>query len=180
MTPLMRRARFLAVFFLLLVLFEIPLFLRPVDERVVRPFTSGIAWATGIVLNGFGQQVQVSGTTIVGKCFAVDLKNGCNAIEATLFLMAAVLAFPAVTVRQRLGVALAGAGILQLANFVRVTSLYLLGCYRRSWFEIFHLAVWQSIIFALAVAMFVVWTARVTALLPAARGEGARRADEGT
>ncbi len=159
-----RRVRFLVVFLILLVIFEVLLLVPAVDQFVIAPFTASLATAASVVLNAMGEGVHVTGTVIAGHCFAVDLKTGCNGIEATLFLVAAVIAFPAARLRDRALVAIAGAGALQAVNFVRIASLYLLGCYQRRWFDAFHLAIWQSIIFALAVAMFVAWTRRVTAV----------------
>ena len=157
----MKRVRFLVIFFVLLALFEIPLLIPVVDQKVIVPLNGAITAASGAALRAVGENVRVAGTVISGSCFAVDLKNGCNGLEATLFLVAAILAFPAAA-RERLGAAFIGAALIQAVNFVRITSLYLLGCYRRSWFDAFHLAVWQSIIFALAVGVFILWTRRVT------------------
>jgi exosortase H (IPTLxxWG-CTERM-specific) len=158
----MKRTRFLLVFFGLLIAFEVPLIIPWVEENVIHPINRGITTVSAGVLNVMAQNVRVSGTVISGHCFAVDLKTGCNGVEATLFLVAAILAFPGPAVRQRFQAALIGAGALQLANLIRVISLYLLGCYQRSWFDAFHLAVWQTLIFGLAVGMFLVWTRRVT------------------
>jgi exosortase H (IPTLxxWG-CTERM-specific) len=158
----MKRVRFLVIFFVLLALFEIPLLLPAVDQHVIVPLNTAITNLSGAMLRLIGENVRTTGTVISGSCFAVDLKNGCNGVEATLFLVAAVLAFPAPW-RQRLIAALAGAALIQGVNFIRIMSLYLLGCYRRSWFEAFHITVWQSIIFALAVGVFMLWTRRVTA-----------------
>lgn len=52
---------------------------------------------------------------IAGSCFAVDIKNGCNAVEATLFVVAAVLAFPA-TWKSRAAAVIAGSVILQTTS----------------------------------------------------------------
>lgn len=158
----MKRARFLIIFFVLLALFELPLVLPAVDEAVIVPLNSTITTISGATLRAVGENVKVAGTVISGSCFAVDLKNGCNGIEATLFLMAAVLAFPA-PMKQRVIAALAGGALIQGVNFIRIMSLYLLGCYQRAWFDAFHLAVWQSIIFALAVGVFMLYTRRVAA-----------------
>ena len=100
-------------------------------------------------------------TLIVGSCFTVDIANGCNGVEAMLFLLAAILAFPA-PARSRAAAAVSGAVLIQAANLVRVVTLYLIGCYRRPWFEMFHLAVWQTVIFAIAVAYFAFWTNRIS------------------
>jgi exosortase H (IPTLxxWG-CTERM-specific) len=153
------RARFLLVFFLLLALFEIPLLLEPVDRTLVQPFTRGIAVVSGAVLNLFGADVRVAGTMLLSPCFSVNINNGCNGLEATLFLVAAVLAFPAPP-KARLLAATTGVALIQSVNLIRVLSLYLIGCHRREWFETFHLAIWQTIIFAVAILYFAHWTRR--------------------
>lgn len=151
------------VFLLLLALFEVPLLIESVDKNVVFPFTSGVAVVSGRLIQLVEGDVRVNGTGIFGSCFAVDIKNGCNGLEATLFLLAAVLAFPA-SIRMRLAGAVAGFVTVQLANLVRIVSLFLIGCYRPRWFEAFHLSIWQTIIFGVAVGFFLVWTRRVTAV----------------
>lgn len=151
------RGRFLILFFILLVLFEVPLLLEPVDRVLVQPFTAGIAAVSGAVLNLFGQTVRVSGTLVSGTCFTVNINNGCNGLEATLFLVAAVLAFPASWRDRAIGGA-TGIALIQGVNLVRVLSLYLIGCYRRDWFDTFHLAIWQTIVFAVAILFFANWT----------------------
>ena len=158
----MRRIRFVVVFLLLLALFEVPLLIDSVDRAAVRPFTTGIAHFSGSIIRIVRPEVRVSETIISGSCFAVDIHNGCNGLEASLFLLAAVLAFPA-SGRMRAMGAIAGFAIVQFANLVRIVSLYLIGCYHRTWFEAFHLAVWQTIIFAIAVGFFLLWTRRATA-----------------
>ena len=153
------RARFLLVFFLLLALFEVPLLLEPVDRALVQPFTRGIAVVSGSLLNLLSADVQVSGTMLLSSCFSVNINNGCNGLEATLFLVAAVLAFPAPPT-SRLLAAATGVALIQGANLLRVISLYLIGCHRREWFDTFHLAIWQTVIFAVAIFYFASWTRR--------------------
>ena len=77
-----------------------------------------------------------------------------------LFLIAAVLAFPATTL-QRLIATIAGTVLIQAVNLIRVVTLYLVGCHRPQWFESFHLAIWQTIVFATAVVFFAAWSRRV-------------------
>ena len=151
------RARFLVVFFVLLALFEIPLLLEPVDRHVVQPFTRGIAVVSGAALSLMATDLRVSGTMLLSPCFSVNINNGCNGLEATLFLVAAVLAFPA-TARARLIAAATGIVLIQGVNLIRVMSLFLIGCHRREWFDTFHLAIWQTVIFAIAILYFASWT----------------------
>jgi exosortase H (IPTLxxWG-CTERM-specific) len=155
-----RQVRFLVLFFVLLLVFYVVIMLEPVDAHVITPFTRGLTAVSTSILNGLGENVHRSGTMIIGGKFAVDIKNGCNGIEAMLFLCAAMLAFEAPLKSRIAGLLMACVGV-QLLNLIRIVSLYLLGRHKREWFEAFHLAIWQSVIFGAAVLMFVLWTTRV-------------------
>jgi exosortase H (IPTLxxWG-CTERM-specific) len=156
------RITFLLRFAILLVLFELPLLVPAVDTYAVRPLSAGIASAAGVVLRAVREPVVVKGTIITAPCFSVDIQNGCNGLEATLFLIAAVLAFPA-TSRQRVVASVLGVLLIQGVNLVRVTTLFLIGCHRPQWFQSFHLAIWQTIVFAVAVLFFAAWSGRTAA-----------------
>ena len=152
-----RRALFLLKFVALLIVFEVPLFLAPVDAYVVRPLSALIAATAGRILG-----VAVNGTIMSSPCFAVNIQNGCNGLETVLFLIAAVLAFPATRAQKAIAVAI-GIVLIQTINLIRVVTLYLVGCYRPQWFASFHLAVWQTIVFATAVLFFAGWSRRAVA-----------------
>jgi exosortase H (IPTLxxWG-CTERM-specific) len=155
-----RQTRFLLVFALLLIAFYAVITVDVVDARVVLPFTAALARIAGATLNVIGEQVHVHGTVIAGAPFAVDIRGGCNGLEAVVFVAAAMLAFDAPPRKRVLG-AIAAAFILESLNIVRIDTLYLLGVYHRALFETFHLAVWQTLMFGAAVFLFVAWTARV-------------------
>lgn len=156
-----RRAQvlFLVRFFVLLAAFYAVVTLEVVDRTVVTPFTHGVAIASAALLNVLGQHVQVIGTAIRNDAFAVQIANGCNGLEAVVFLCAAILSFPAPWRRRLAGMALTIVTI-QAINLVRVVSLFLLGRYRPDIFEVFHLAVWQTIILGIAALMFYAWTTK--------------------
>jgi exosortase H (IPTLxxWG-CTERM-specific) len=162
------RLRFIVTFLILLAAFEFSLLIDAVDRNVIVPFTNQIGIASGAIIRLAEPKVHVSGTTITAPCFAVDIRNGCNGVEATLFVLAAVLAFPATWMRKLAGVIL-GALIIQLANLIRVVTLFLIGCRHRAWFDTFHLAIWQTIIFGIAVGFFVFWSRRSAPSNAAAR-----------
>jgi exosortase H (IPTLxxWG-CTERM-specific) len=151
------RLQFIVLFLALLAAFEFVLLIDVVDARVIVPFTRSIAIVSGRVIGTVERGVRMSGTTIRASCFAVDIRNGCNGVEATLFVLAAVLAFPATWWRRIAGVVI-GALVIQIANLIRVVTLFLIGCHRPAWFEAFHLAVWQTAIFALAIGFFILWS----------------------
>ena len=155
-----RQVRFLVLFFALLLVFYVVISLPAVDDHVITPFTTGLTAVSASILNVIGEKVQRTGTMIAGGGFAVDIKNGCNGIEAMVFLCAAMIAFDASIKARLAGLLMACIGV-QLLNLVRIVTLFLLGRHRREWFEAFHLAIWQSVIFGAAVLMFVLWTTRV-------------------
>lgn len=154
-----RQVLFLVKFGVLLLLFYVTVSLRPVDAHVILPFTRGITEISGAVLRLLGQPVIVTGTVISGS-FAVDIHNGCNGIEAIVFVCAAMFAFDA-PVSRRIAGALIAAIVLQTLNIIRIVSLYLIGLKWPKIFETAHLAIWQTLMFAAAVFLFIAWTARV-------------------
>lgn len=152
--------RFILRFGGLLLLFYLVITPKVVDRNVVAPMTRGITAVSTAALQVVGQDVSRDGTIIAGGGFAVDIRNGCNGIEALVFLCAAMFAFAAPLRSRLLGIAV-GALAVEALNVIRIASLFLLGRYRPELFEAFHLAVWQSVIFGAAVLIFAFWTTRV-------------------
>jgi len=126
------------------------------------PFTEQIVAVSAAALRALGEPVLAEGTQIRSPGFAVDVKNGCNGVEAMLMLVAAILAFPATARSRFLGIA-AGTLVIQAANLVRVVSLFWLGAHHRELFDAFHTAVWQTALLLVAVGLFVFWTRRAGA-----------------
>jgi exosortase H (IPTLxxWG-CTERM-specific) len=150
----------LAVLYLLVVI-------PPSNTHVVIPFTERIVTVSAGLLRALGEPAVTAGTVITSGNFAVDVKNGCNGLEAAVILASAVLAFPA-TLRQRLAGLAAGFAVIQVLNLVRVVSLFWLGVHRPAVFELFHNAVWQTALILVAVSLFVFWSRRF-ARVPARR-----------
>jgi exosortase H (IPTLxxWG-CTERM-specific) len=163
-----RQVLFLVRFAVLLLVFFMAIWLGPVDRHVINPFTRGLARLSAVVLNVFGERVSVAGTVIQGRGFAVDIKGGCNGVEAMLLLCAAIAAFDAPWRARLLGL-IAGSAALMAFNVVRIVSLYVIGERWRQLFETFHLAVWQTIMFAVAASIFALWSGRFASRHVAAR-----------
>jgi len=129
-----------------------------VQQHFVVPWTSALAafcaWLVTLVDPG----VTAAGKTIVSTTsgFAVSIEAGCNGVEATIVLAAAILAFPAPWRKKLLGL---GAGILavQGLNVVRVISLFYLGQWSLQVFEWAHLYVWQALIMLDVLVVWLVW-----------------------
>jgi len=150
---------FLIKFTVVIVVSFLIVTLAPVNEKVIVPFTAHLASLSGQVLRLLGQNVAVAGTTIYSSGFSVDIRNGCNGVEAILILVSSILAFPSSLPSRVLGILL-GSVVLEMLNVIRIVSLYLLGFYNRELFDLFHSAVWQVLIILASVGIFVVWSTR--------------------
>ena len=151
---------FLVKFFAVLIVAYLLIAWNPVNDSVIVPFTEAIARGSGVLLNAMGEHVSVHGTAVSSARFGVNINNGCNGVEAMLILLASIVAFPASMKARAVGLLL-GALAVQLLNFIRIISLYLLGAYHPKLFDLFHTAVWQVVIILAAIGFFLVWSARV-------------------
>ncbi len=130
-----------------------------VNDHVIEPFTGAIATTSRVALNVLGQQVQQTGTVLTSPRFAVNIRNGCNGVEALIIFLAAVLSFPA-TWRSRAVGLLLGTIAIQLINLVRVVALFLTGAYLPKLFESSHTVIWQTIVILCAVLLWIFWANR--------------------
>ena len=151
---------FLVKFFAVLIGAYLLIAWNPVNDRAIVPLTAGIAKVSGSILQAIGENVRVAGTTITSPRFGVNINNGCNGVEAMLILLASIVAFPA-SMKARAAGLLLGAVVVQVLNFIRIITLYLLGAYQPRLFDLFHTAVWEIVIILAAIGFFLVWSARV-------------------
>jgi len=155
-----RELTFLALFAALLAGSFTLISVNWVNDHAIEPFTGGVARASGALLNLLGQHVVMRGTVIQGPRFAVNVRNGCNGVEAMLIFLAAVLAFPA-SWRSRLAGLALGILAIQVVNLVRVASLYLTGAYLPRLFDASHTVIWQSVVILFGVILWVFWANRL-------------------
>ncbi len=80
-------------------------------------------------------------------------------IALAMLVIAAIGAFPAGPMSRISGILAAGVAI-QLLNFVRIVTLFLLGRYYESVFQLFHTAVWQILIVLAGVVIFLIWSSK--------------------
>ncbi len=160
-------ARFLITFLLVLGASFAFLAWKPVNDHLVEPFTARIADLSGVTLRAIGQDVTRSGTALRSPRFAVNIKNGCNGVEAMVILLAAIVAFPAPWKARLAGLAI-GAVAIQVVNLVRVVALFLTGAYLPRFFDTSHTVVWQSLVILSAVLIWILWAQRVTPRRPSA------------
>ena len=153
-------------FFLLFVVLLAVLFgleLTPwVQDWFVIPWTNALARISTWIVTLFDGNVVANGRVMSSNAngFAVSIEAGCNGVEATLVLLAAMLAFPAPWKHKVVGLVL-GILAVQLLNILRVISLFYLGQWNYNMFEWAHLYVWQALIMLDVLIVWLIWVRRV-------------------
>lgn len=150
--------RFIVLFLVyLIVLFTLEL-LQPVDQHVILPFTAAIAKISVGIVGLFDSHAIAFGKVLESTTnhFAISIERGCNGVEAVIILVAAMLAFPAPWKHRMIGIGL-GFVAIQALNLVRIISLFYLGQWNRTWFDWFHLYLWQALIVLDALVAFLIW-----------------------
>jgi exosortase H (IPTLxxWG-CTERM-specific) len=147
---------FVGLFTLLIVLFYLAWVSTFFTHHLFEPVIRSYAWISGKVLTLFGYQVQVEGTNLFSTGFAVNIKRGCDAIEASALFAAAVIAFPAST-RKKIPGLLIGIAILALVNLTRIITLFMAGLKNMTLFNLLHDQVWQVIYIIIAVILLIFW-----------------------
>jgi exosortase H (IPTLxxWG-CTERM-specific) len=128
------------------------------ETYFVIPFTDGLAKVSAWIIMLFDDQVTSYGKIIQSTAngFAVSIERGCNGIEAIIILIAALAAFPSTWKQKWIGFAV-GFVAIQALNLVRIISLFYMGQYSMTWFEWFHLYLWQALIIIDALVVWLLW-----------------------
>lgn len=149
-------------FFVLFLLLQAVLFgaeLTPwAQAYFVLPWTNALAQISTALVTLFDANVVATGKVMrsTASGFAVSIEAGCNGVEATIVLVAAMLAFPAPWKNKLVGL-VAGILAVQGLNVVRVISLFYLGQWNFQLFELAHLYVWQALIMLDVLVVWLIW-----------------------
>jgi len=150
--------RFIVLFTVILVsLFTLEM-LVPVQEHVIVPFTAFLARLSAAIIMPFDASAIAYGKILQFRDtgFAVSIEAGCNGVEATIVLIAVILAYPAAW-RARLGAIVLGFLAIQVLNLVRIISLFYLGNWNKEVFTWIHLYLWPALIMLDVLIVFMVY-----------------------
>lgn len=149
-------------FFVVFLTIQLALFAaeltKPVQQALVIPFTESIAGLSAWLVKLFDQGVISQGIVLrdVDSGFAVAIQAGCNGVEATIVLIAAMLAFPSPWRWKFIGLGL-GFIAIQFMNLLRIITLFYLGQWNSTAFEWAHLYIWQALIMLDVLVVFLIW-----------------------
>ena len=155
--------RFVLIFLAILIsLFTLEM-LVPVQEHVIVPFTALLAKLSAAIILPFDDTVLAYGKVLQFRDtgFAVSIEAGCNGVEATIVLIAAVVAFPASWKARALAIGL-GFIAIQVLNIARIISLFYLGNWNMDFFSWIHLYLWPALIMLDVLIVFIVYLRYLT------------------
>ena len=150
--------RFAVTYLLLMGIFYFLLVFTPLTERldIDNAYTKGVVLLTSKVLGLMGIPCTYKASIINLPGIALDVKFGCNGLEAVMIYSVAVVAFPAPWKRKALGI-LAGFLVLQGINILRIAALAYSGVHFKNLFEYIHVYVAQGIMIAVSLVIFFVY-----------------------
>jgi len=149
-------------FFILFIVIQLGLFIFDLSatgqQYVVIPFTEFIAKISVFIIQSFDDQVVSRGVEIWTHnwSFGISIEAGCNGVEASIVLIAAMLAFPASLKAKAIGIFI-GFMAVQFMNLLRIISLFYIGQWNQAVFEWAHLYIWQVLIMLDVLVVFLIW-----------------------
>ncbi len=119
-------------------------------------YTQAIVWITAKILSLLGIASTCRGSIIELFSISLDVKFGCNGLEAVMIYSVAVIAFPASWKKRLAGIA-AGFAVIQIVNILRIAGLAYSGVYARNLFEYIHIYVAQGMMIAISLGVFFIY-----------------------
>ena len=148
--------RFALIFGALAIASEVFYYAVALNSEGFGAYLGVLAEISGAFLSLFSSDVAVNGTRISGESFAVEVAEGCDAIQVCSLLAAAVIAFP-VELRSKLRGLVLGILWLQLLNLLRIITLFWIGIYFPQVFQTSHEVVWPGILITITIATWILW-----------------------
>lgn len=150
--------RFLVTYLALMGLFLLLIGYEPIKRilDIDGLYSRGIVAVTAFFLKFAGVAVRTNGSILYTPGAALDIRFGCNGLEAVLIYSVALLAFPAPWIKRAIGI-LAGFVIIQTLNILRIIALAFVRVHYPGFFGLFHIYIAQGILIAVALVLFIAW-----------------------
>lgn len=132
--------------------------LRPIQDLVDINglYTNGVVVAASKLLGMINIQCTYQGSIIKLPSIALDIKFGCNGLEAVMIYSVAVIAFPSSWEKRIVGI-LSGFIVIQTVNILRIAALAYSGVHLKYLFEYIHIYIAQGMMIAVSLGMFFVY-----------------------
>jgi|SRR6185436_11793377 len=147
--------RFALTFLFLVLVFAILTASATADRRLHQPLSRLTVFIAAPILGIFGAASR-SGTSITFNGFSALIVEACDGVLPAYIYLSAVLAFPS-RMDQKLWGIVMGIPAIFTINLIRVITLMMVGAYWPDLFERVHIYVWQALVVALSMAVWVLW-----------------------
>jgi exosortase H (IPTLxxWG-CTERM-specific) len=147
--------RFALTYVLLMGAFFVLIGFEPIQKIIDLNgiYTTGVVLATSKILGIAGVPCTHQGSIINLPSISLDIKFGCNGLEAVMIYSVAVIAFPSPWRKKLLGIA-AGFVVIQVVNILRIAALGYSGIHFRRLFDYIHIYVAQGMMIAVSLGVF--------------------------
>jgi len=119
-------------------------------------YSQGVVILTSKILKILSIPSTSQGSIIALPSVALDVRFGCNGLEAVMIYAVAVLAFPAPWKHRLIGI-LGGFLIIQIINLLRIASLAYSAVHFKSLFEYIHIYIAQGMMIAVSLGIFFIY-----------------------
>jgi exosortase H (IPTLxxWG-CTERM-specific) len=152
--------RFGLIYVLLMAVFFFVIGFVPLQQvvDVNGLYTKFVVLSTAKVLGLMSLPCTFEGSLIHLPSISLDVKFGCNGLEAVMIYSVAVLAFPASFKKKAIGIT-AGFIVIQAINILRIAALAYSGVHFRDYFEYIHIYIAQGMMIAVSLAVFFIYLA---------------------
>jgi exosortase H (IPTLxxWG-CTERM-specific) len=131
------------------------------QQHFVTSHLKHIAFLAGTTIQYLGTTCTISGTSIMSPRFSVDVVQGCDSIYPTAMLWAALLAYPSTWKSKLIGM-VGGAIVLFVINIIRIVTMFYIGVFVPSLFDMVHVYAWQALFILLTLAVWLFWAAKIS------------------
>lgn len=150
--------RFAATYLALMGSFFVLIALKPVQDVIDLNglYTKGVVILTSKILEVLTIPSTYQGSVIKLPCIELDVRFGCNGLEAVMIYSVAVIAFPATWKDKFMGI-LGGFLVIQVINILRISSLAYSAIHFKDLFEYIHIYIGQGMMIAVSLGVFFIY-----------------------
>jgi exosortase H (IPTLxxWG-CTERM-specific) len=150
--------RFAVTYLALMGSFFLLIALKPVQNVIDLNglYTKGVVILTSKILEVLTIPSTYQGSVIKLPSIALDVRFGCNGLEAVMIYSVAVIAFPASWKDKLMGI-LGGFLVIQVINILRISSLAYSAIHFKDLFEYIHIYIAQGMMIAVSLGVFFIY-----------------------
>jgi len=156
--PQLSIKRFALSYLVLMGAFFLLIGLKPIQDIIDLNgcYSRGVVILTSKILLLLGIPTTCQGSVIRLPSIALDVRFGCNGLEAIMIYAVAVIAFPSSWKKKLMGI-LGGFVVIQAINILRIVSLAYSAIHFKSLFEYIHIYVAQGLMIAVSLGIFFIY-----------------------